>query len=128
MRSLLVRFLSVHTPLVGQIHQIRYCERFLELVIDVLSQLATRRYFKLLVSDQHFLEKCRLSPFGKYSLSLTLGEFRLFGKLLDMVEFYLVRCVKRSYALQTDSWSVSCNCCSVVDVNAGPVCLDIVEF
>lgn len=44
---------------------IHYCERFLELVIDLLSQLPTRRFFHLLLDDSHFLLRCQQSSLAK---------------------------------------------------------------
>ncbi|CAI9278954.1 unnamed protein product [Lactuca saligna] len=40
---------------------ILYCERFMEFLIDLLSQLPTRRYFKALVADVAVVAKCHLS-------------------------------------------------------------------
>ncbi|KAF2432838.1 intron-binding protein aquarius [Tothia fuscella] len=39
-----------------------YCERFLELLIDLQSQLPTRRYVNSLLQDLHLLSAIRLSP------------------------------------------------------------------
>lgn len=39
-----------------------YCERFLELLIDLQSQLPTRRYVNSLLQDLHLLPAIRLSP------------------------------------------------------------------
>ncbi|KAI1005972.1 RNA helicase aquarius [Podosphaera aphanis] len=41
---------------------IRYCERFIELLIDLLSQLPTRRYVNTLLQDLNTLSAIRLSP------------------------------------------------------------------
>ena len=41
--------------------KILYCERFLEFVRDLLSQLPTRRYFKPLLESSLFIPVCRLS-------------------------------------------------------------------
>ena len=38
-----------------------YVERFIELLIDLLSQLPTRRFFHALVEDIHFIVCCELS-------------------------------------------------------------------
>jgi hypothetical protein len=40
---------------------VRYLERSLELIIDLLAQLPTRRFFHAVLLDQHVLEKARLS-------------------------------------------------------------------
>ena len=39
-----------------------YCERFAELLIDLLSQLPTRRFVRTLLEDKAILIKCRMSP------------------------------------------------------------------
>ena len=39
-----------------------YCERFAELMIDLLSQLPTRRFVRTLLEDKAVLIKCRMSP------------------------------------------------------------------
>lgn len=62
--------------------RIAYCERFVEWLIDLESQLPTRRFFHLLLSDTHILEKCRLSAFAKRP------EGSLFSQLVDMLAAY----------------------------------------
>ncbi|CAJ2507072.1 Uu.00g082580.m01.CDS01 [Anthostomella pinea] len=42
--------------------QVHYCERFLEFISDLLSQLPTRRYVNTLLQDLHVLSALRLSP------------------------------------------------------------------
>lgn len=39
-----------------------YCERFVELLTDLLAQLPTRRLTHALLEDRALLVKCRLSP------------------------------------------------------------------
>ena len=39
-----------------------YCERFVELLIDLLSQLPTRRFVRTLLEDKAILIKARMSP------------------------------------------------------------------
>jgi intron-binding protein aquarius len=45
--------------------RVRFCERFLELAVDLLSQLPTRRFFRLLLEDSHFLLRCRHSGLAR---------------------------------------------------------------
>ena len=47
------------TPLDHQ--QLLFCERFLELAVDLLSQLPTRRFVRTLLDDRALLVKCRLA-------------------------------------------------------------------
>lgn len=42
--------------------QLLYCERAVELLIDLLSQLPTRRFVRTLLDDRAVLIKCRMSP------------------------------------------------------------------
>ena len=61
----------------------RYVERFAELLIDLLSQLPTRRFLKVLLDDLHFVIICRRSPV------LARLEGDLFPKLLSSIDAYL---------------------------------------
>ena len=42
-----------------------YCDRFVELLIDLESQLPTRRYFNTLVDDHHVVVACQYGPVPK---------------------------------------------------------------
>lgn len=61
---------------------LHYCERFLELLIDLEAQLLTRRFFSSLLDDSHAIVYSRLSPLSKRS------DGKLFRQLLDMLQFY----------------------------------------
>ncbi|CAH9119908.1 unnamed protein product [Cuscuta epithymum] len=61
---------------------ILYCERFVEFLIDLLSQLPTRRYLRALVSDVAVVAKCHLSALYKHE------KGKLFGQLVDLLQFY----------------------------------------
>lgn len=61
---------------------IRYCERFLELVIDLEALLPTRRFFNTVLDDCHLVVRCALSPL----VDRTDGE--LFNQLLGTLKFY----------------------------------------
>ncbi|PNW82948.1 hypothetical protein CHLRE_06g300750v5 [Chlamydomonas reinhardtii] len=45
-----------------------YCERFLEFLIDLLSQLPTRRFVRTLIDDRQLLVKVRMSGLFKYEV------------------------------------------------------------
>eukprot|EP01091_Cochliopodium_minus_P018586 TRINITY_DN7576_c0_g1_i1.p1 TRINITY_DN7576_c0_g1~~TRINITY_DN7576_c0_g1_i1.p1 ORF type:complete len:1581 (+),score=553.90 TRINITY_DN7576_c0_g1_i1:419-4744(+) len=62
-----------------------YFERFLEFIIDLLSQIPTRRYFRFLVEALHLEEHIRLSPFSTSDDDSTY----LFRKMFKMLNFYL---------------------------------------
>ncbi|RAL47940.1 hypothetical protein DM860_015727 [Cuscuta australis] len=59
-----------------------YCERFMEFLIDLLSQLPTRRYVRALVADLAVVAKCHLSALYKHE------KGKLFGQLVDLLQFY----------------------------------------
>ncbi|KAJ9563645.1 hypothetical protein OSB04_008805 [Centaurea solstitialis] len=61
---------------------ILYCERFMEFLIDLLSQLPTRRYFKPLVADVAVVAKCHLSVLYRHE------KGKLFAQLVDLLQYY----------------------------------------
>ncbi|XP_018583353.2 RNA helicase aquarius isoform X2 [Scleropages formosus] len=63
--------------------KVHYCERFLELMIDLEALLPTRRWFNTVLDDSHFVVYCHLS-----GLPLREKEGHLFCQLLDMLKFY----------------------------------------
>jgi hypothetical protein len=60
-----------------------YCERFLELTIDLLSQLPTRRFVATLLEDRALLVKCRLCTLAQHPAG------NLFRQLSDLLQFYI---------------------------------------
>ena len=93
---------------------LRYGERVMELVIDLLSQLPTRRFFCAVLDDLCFLERCRSSALGLHQAArqaaavsktdaASLGgagaargtkedrasRHNLFIQLVDMASYYL---------------------------------------
>uniref|UniRef100_A0A665WP71 RNA helicase aquarius n=1 Tax=Echeneis naucrates TaxID=173247 RepID=A0A665WP71_ECHNA len=63
--------------------KVHYCERFLELMIDLEALLPTRRWFNTVLDDSHLVVSCHLS-----SLTSREKEGHLFCQLLDMLKFY----------------------------------------
>lgn len=61
---------------------ILYCERFMEFLIDLLSQLPTRRYLRPLVADVAVVAKSHLSTL------YTHERGKLFSQLVDLLQFY----------------------------------------
>ncbi|XP_041989829.1 RNA helicase aquarius-like [Salvia splendens] len=59
-----------------------YCERFMEFLIDLLSQLPTRRLVRPLVADVAVVAKCHLSSLYSHE------KGKLFGQLVDLLQFY----------------------------------------
>ncbi|XP_059651946.1 uncharacterized protein LOC132299398 [Cornus florida] len=61
---------------------ILYCERFMEFLIDLLSQLPTRRFVRPLVADVAVISKCHLSALYIHE------KGKLFAQLVDLLQFY----------------------------------------
>ncbi|XP_049959812.1 RNA helicase aquarius [Schistocerca serialis cubense] len=61
---------------------VHYCERFLELLIDLEALLPTRRFFNTVLDDTHLVVRCYLSSLPQRP------EGNLFAQLLDMLKFY----------------------------------------
>eukprot|EP01127_Copromyxa_protea_P005293 TRINITY_DN15242_c0_g1_i1.p1 TRINITY_DN15242_c0_g1~~TRINITY_DN15242_c0_g1_i1.p1 ORF type:complete len:1415 (-),score=323.12 TRINITY_DN15242_c0_g1_i1:37-3777(-) len=62
---------------------VQYCCRFLEFVIDLISQLSTRRIVHLLLEDSHFLVRSRRS-----ALASLESKASLYKQLLNNLRFY----------------------------------------
>lgn len=59
-----------------------YLERFLEFMIDLLTQLRTRLFIKPIVVDKHLVVRCQMSKAAK------MGSNACFQKLLEYLRFY----------------------------------------
>uniref|UniRef100_A0A8C5CE19 Aquarius intron-binding spliceosomal factor n=1 Tax=Gadus morhua TaxID=8049 RepID=A0A8C5CE19_GADMO len=62
---------------------VHYCERFVELMIDLEALLPTRRWFNTVLDNSHLVVSCHLS-----NLIQREKEGHLFSQLLDMLKFY----------------------------------------
>ena len=62
---------------------LRFCERFLELLTDLLSQLPTRRFLHAVLCERQVLVK------AKRSALYAAPAGQLFRQLLDQFEFYV---------------------------------------
>lgn len=73
------KFLNIleSIPEEGQINNevVRYCERFLEFVIDLEALLPTRRFFNTVLDDSHLVVRCSIAPLMR----------RVEGKLFSQV-------------------------------------------
>jgi Intron-binding protein aquarius N-terminus len=61
---------------------LRACERYLELLVDLLSQLPTRRFLVSVVAERGIVVRARLSPLVSHPAGT------LFCQLLDQLTFY----------------------------------------
>ncbi|XP_043273212.1 RNA helicase aquarius [Venturia canescens] len=86
LHKLMVKFMTIleTIPPEGPVFpdKVRYCERFLELIIDLEALLPTRRFFNTVMDDCHLVVRCQLSNLLKHP------EGSLFGQLLEMLKFY----------------------------------------
>jgi len=62
--------------------ELAYLERAVELLIDLLDQLPTRRFFRPLLVDKHFVVRCRGSKVAE------LPQARLLNQLLGILRYY----------------------------------------
>lgn len=66
---MIIKFLDIleSIPEQGAINNeiVRYCERFLEFVIDLEALLPTRRFFNTVLDDSHLVVRCFISPLMK---------------------------------------------------------------
>ena len=67
-----------------KLEEVNFCERFLELCIDLQAQLPTRRFFNSVLLDYHLIVKCGQSGLA----ARATAEGHLFTELLKMVQFY----------------------------------------
>ncbi|XP_060117192.1 RNA helicase aquarius isoform X1 [Heteronotia binoei] len=85
--QLIQKFISVlkSIPASGSVSmdKVHYCERFIELMIDLEALLPTRRWFNTILDDSHLVVHCYLSSLAKRD-----KEGHLFCQLLDMLKFY----------------------------------------
>ncbi|XP_063231396.1 RNA helicase aquarius [Bacillus rossius redtenbacheri] len=86
LQRLMIKFMKLleRIPLEGEVSEdvIRYCERFLELVIDLEALLPTRRFFNTVLDDCHLVVRCHLASLAQRE------DGNLFSQLLDMLKFY----------------------------------------
>lgn len=56
-------------------NKVHYCERFLELLVDIEAQLPTRRFVNALIDGRHVVVRCKLSQL------IHRPEGKLFGQV-----------------------------------------------
>lgn len=74
--------------------QVKYFEKFLELLIDLLNQIPTRGHVRFLLQDQSFAVRCKLTKLYQSEQGI------LFKKLVEMLE------ATQDYALHEESGTV----------------------
>lgn len=82
--TMLLLFLQkLNGPEKEQSENVLYCERFVELLVDLLSQLPTRRYVNTLLKDLNILPVIRLSQLYR------IPENALFRDLYNLLEHFI---------------------------------------
>lgn len=80
LHKLMIKFMTIleTIEIQGPINpdKIRYCERFLELMIDLEALLPTRRYFNTVMDDCHLVVRCQLSNLLKRPEGNLFGQVR----------------------------------------------------
>ncbi|KAL5235350.1 hypothetical protein ACI65C_002760 [Semiaphis heraclei] len=86
LHKLCIKFINIleNIPLEGDlcVDHLNYCERFLEMLIDLETSLPTRRFFHAVLDDVHLINRCYLAFLSKRD------EGHLFKQLLDILKFY----------------------------------------
>lgn len=66
LQNLVIKFMDILEliPEEGEVYEetIRYCERFLEFLIDLEALLPTRRFFNTVMDDCHVVVRCSMAP------------------------------------------------------------------
>ncbi|CAH0728342.1 unnamed protein product, partial [Brenthis ino] len=69
LQRLMIKFMRIleSIPEDGDVdvNAVRYCERFLELMIDLEALLPTRRFFNTVMDDCHLVVRCQLAPLSR---------------------------------------------------------------
>jgi intron-binding protein aquarius len=74
--SMMLNFLQcINTGQPGNLEVVRYCERFMELLVDLESQLPTRRYVNTLLKDLNILPVIRISKMFAHEENLLFRDF-----------------------------------------------------
>jgi intron-binding protein aquarius len=67
-----------------------FYEKFIEFMIDLLSQIPTRRFFLPILREKHFLERCCISGISKIKKGSRLFKIGiLFNKMIETLKFYI---------------------------------------
>lgn len=61
-----------------------YCQRFLEFLIDLESQLPLRRFLHAIIEDTHLIVRCQLSDLARHKSA----EGQLFNQLVELLLLY----------------------------------------
>ena len=86
LKNLVLTYLQVleEIPDTGEVSKdhVSFCERFMELMVDMMARLPTRRWFHLILESTHMITHSDLSTLA------TRREGQLYLQLLEMLKFY----------------------------------------
>lgn len=86
-QNLMVKFIKIleAIPESGSIpdETVRYCERFLEFLIDLEALLPTRRFFNTVLDDCHLVVRCHLSSLVKRDEGKLFAQVSLIFKIIS---------------------------------------------
>ena len=66
---------------------VKYIKRFMELMIDLLSQIPTRKFLRVLLEDTHFVIICR--KFITIAKFKDKADYQLMLKLISTLDSYI---------------------------------------
>ena len=69
------------------LHIVKYVKRFMELMIDLLSQIPTRKYLRVLLEDSHLVIICR--KFITFTKFRERTDYDLMLKLTTTLDNYI---------------------------------------
>jgi intron-binding protein aquarius len=98
---------------------VKFLERSVELWTDLMSQLPTRRFLRLVMLDNHVLVKCKASAL----YSSDHASHRLFRQLVDAFEHFLTFAVDDQSGLSLGRKEVEGQFYSRLQVRALPPCV-----
>ncbi|XP_018395244.1 PREDICTED: intron-binding protein aquarius-like [Cyphomyrmex costatus] len=102
LHKLMIKFMTIleTIPAEGPVlpDKVRYCERFLELVIDLEALLPTRRFFNTVMDDNHLVVRCQLSNLLHRPEGSLFGQVscrRILNNLIYSIELNIQLNIKR---------------------------------
>lgn len=73
------------------VEAVHYCERFLELLIDLEALLPTRRFFNVVMDDCHLVTRCHLSMLNQRTEGKLFSQVSVFTFSVFHLRFFKMR-------------------------------------
>ncbi|KAF7559329.1 hypothetical protein G7046_g4827 [Stylonectria norvegica] len=103
--TLLLDFLGLLYTENSKPDQVLYCERFTEFIIDLQSQLPTRRYVNTLLQDLHLVPALKLSPIYNDEGNILLRDLHT---LLTHFAFFAIDDQTGAQLSRTEAYDIHC--------------------